>query len=218
MSEVGDTSDTSIDDLRLLVAALEELDEKAMASADAGAQEIATQRVALAMELKTVADQCLHDRVEQARADQVPWQQIGDVLGISRQAAFQRFRNPDDPRGDNPMRTKSNNALIPKAEAVYQHLQAGDYEAVGSQMTFVVQRVLNERKVMGVWREAEKMAGSLESLGESFVRPSGRNAVVVETPLSFEAAEFIGRIAYNKRDKIIGMLIMRPEEIASAPF
>ncbi len=210
--------DALTDDLRVLITALAELDGKAATETEGDLQDLARQRVAISMELKTLVDQCLHDRVEQARANHVSWQQIGDVLGISRQAAFQRFRNPDDPRGTKHMRTQSNNALIPKAEGVYHSLQAGDYDAVGQQMTFVVQRVLTEQKVMGVWSDAQAMAGSLESLGESFVRPSGRNAIVVETPLSFEAADFVGRIAYNKRDKIVGMLIMRPEELSAAPF
>ena len=49
------------------------------------------------------------------------------------------------------------------------------------------------------------------------VRPSGSN-VVVETPLSFEAGDFVGRIAYNRRAKIVGMLILRPEDLPTAPF
>jgi len=210
MSVVGDTN---YDDLHVLVSALEEVE-----SGSGDATDVAIRQVAIAVELKTLVDQALHDYVEHARAHQVSWQQIGDVLGISRQAAFQRFRNPDDPRGSSHMRTKSSNALIPKAEAIYRMIEAGDYHTVASQMTFLVQRVLTEKKVMRVWSEAKTIAGALESLGESFVRPSGRNAVVVETPLAFEAGDFVGRIAYNRRDKVVGMLIMRPEDLPSAPF
>ena len=115
------------------------------------------------------------------------------------------------------MRTTSNNSLIPSAEAVYHQIAGGDYESVGGQMTFLVQRVLNEKKVMGVWSDVTATAGALESLGESFVRPSGSN-VVVETSLSFEAGDFVGRIAYNRRAKIVGMLILRPDDVPSAPF
>lgn len=207
--------DADLANAQLVIAAIADLDLSTDAS---DRHELSTQRVALAMELKTLVDQNLHASVMQARADDVSWQQIGDVLGISRQAAFQRFRNPDDSRGNTPMHTKTGNALIPKAEAVYHHLALGEYAKVASQMTFVVQRFLTEEKVMSVWAEAEMLSGTLESLGESFVRPSGRNTVVVETPLSFEAGDFVGRIAYNKRDKIVGMLIMRPEDVASAPF
>ena len=210
------TDGTDFDDLQVLVSALSELrPDPALDETD---PEVASQRVVIAAELKTLVDQVLHDSVEHARARGVSWQQIGDVLGISRQAAFQRFRNPDDPRGSNHMRTKSNNALIPKAESVYRHIEDGNYAPVGSDMTFIVQRVLTEKKIMSVWSEATAVAGRLESFGESFVRPSGRYAVVVETPLNFEAGDFVGRIAYNRRDKIVGMLILRAEDIATAPF
>ena len=71
---------------------------------------------------------------------------------------------------------------------------------------------------MGVrWVFSTALAGGLESLGDSFVRPSGSN-VVVETPLIFEGADFVGRIAFNRRNKITGMLILRPEDVPSAPF
>lgn len=207
--------DMPLDDAQVLISGLVELQSD---DEDPEPSVVAVKRVAIAAELKTVVDQVLHDSVEAARASQVSWQQVGDILGISRQAAFQRFRNPDDPRGNEHMRTKTDNALIPRAEQIYHQLDSGNYESVGAEMTFVVQRVLTEKKVMGVWSQVKTMAGSLESIGESFVRPSGRNAVVVETPLSFEAADVIGRIAYNKRDKIVGMLILPAENIASAPF
>ena len=204
-------------DIHVLISALIELGASRDFAGGETSLEVAKQRVVIAAELKMLTDQALHDSVEQARAQRVSWQQIGDVLGISRQAAFQRFRNPNDPRGSSPMRTTSNNSLIPSAEAVYHQIAGGDYESVGGQMTFLVQRVLNEKKVMGVWSDVTATAGALESLGESFVRPSGSN-VVVETPLSFEAGDFVGRIAYNRRDKIVGMLILRPDDVPSAPF
>jgi len=207
--------DVPLDDAQVLISGLAELERADPASDQALT---AAKRVSIAAELKTVVDQVLHDSVEDARANEVSWQQIGDLLGISRQAAFQRFRNPDDPRGNEHMRTKTNEALIPKAEQIYHELEADNYEAVASEMTFVAQRVLNRRKVMDVWADVRSTAGSLESIGESFVRPSGRNAVVVETPLAFEAADVIGRIAYNKRDKIVGMLILPAGNISEAPF
>lgn len=212
--------DADLDNLHTLISALIELaddSDNLDATAETARPEVALQRVEIAAELKALTDQALHDAVEQARSHGVAWQLIGDVLGITRQAAFQRFRNPDDPRGSNAMRTQNNTALVPEAEAVYHHLAAGDYQPVARQMTFLVQRVLNEKKVMGVWSDATAMAGNLESLGESFVRPSGSN-VVVETPLLFEAGDFVGRIAYNRRNKITGMLILRPDDVASAPF
>jgi hypothetical protein len=217
---VRELDQTDLGDLQTLISALIEFADdfdnldSTVTTRDA---EVALQRIEIAAELKALTDQALRDAVEQARSHDVSWQMIGDVLGITRQAAFQRFRNPDDPRGFNAMKTQNNTTLVPGAEAVYHHLAAGDYQSVARQMTFLAQRVLNEKKVMGVWSDVIAMAGNLESLGESFVRPSGSN-VVVETPLLFEAGDFVGRIAYNRRNKITGMLILRPEDVPSAPF
>jgi hypothetical protein len=214
---VSGVESADLEDLQALITALAALTASTDPAVSASAVEFATQRVAIAAELKSLADQALHDAVAQARSHDVSWQQIGDVLGVSRQAAFQRFRNPDEQKGTGPMRTENTTALITDAEAVYHRLAAGDYDFVGRRMTFLVQRVLNEKKVMGVWADATAMAGDLDSLGESFLRPSGSN-VVVETPLIFEGADFVGRIAYNRRNKITGMLILRPEDVPSAPF
>jgi hypothetical protein len=41
--------------------------------------------------------------VQRARAAGRTWAEVGEVLGISRQAAFQRFGKPADPRTGRPM-------------------------------------------------------------------------------------------------------------------
>jgi hypothetical protein len=44
------------------------------------------------------ADDLLTTAVHQARESGCTWQEIGDVLGVTRQAAFQRYGKPIDPR------------------------------------------------------------------------------------------------------------------------
>jgi hypothetical protein len=51
-----------------------------------------------ASELSALAAAALRLAVDLARAAGRTWQELGDVLGVSRQAAFQRFGHPiDDP-------------------------------------------------------------------------------------------------------------------------
>jgi hypothetical protein len=52
--------------------------------------------VQVASELAAVSAAALRLSVEQARAAGHTWQELGDVLGVSRQAAFQRFGHPVD--------------------------------------------------------------------------------------------------------------------------
>lgn len=42
------------------------------------------------------ADAKLRDRVAEARANGVTWDEIGDALGVSRQAAHRKFSDPKD--------------------------------------------------------------------------------------------------------------------------
>ena len=51
----------------------------------------ALDRVAVASATLEVARQCLDDAVREAREAGASWVEIGHVLGITRQAAFQRF-------------------------------------------------------------------------------------------------------------------------------
>jgi hypothetical protein len=58
--------------------------------------------IRLARELRRLADGALRVTVERARAAGNTWQEIGDALGTTRQAAFQRFGRPIDPRTGEP--------------------------------------------------------------------------------------------------------------------
>ena len=51
----------------------------------------ALDRVVVAAGLMNAARECLDDSVRRARSDGASWLEVGQVLGISRQAAFQRF-------------------------------------------------------------------------------------------------------------------------------
>lgn len=115
------------------------------------------------------------------------------------------------------MEPQARTTLIPRAEQVYRQLADGEYKPVERQMTLLTRRSLSEDKVMGVWSQMTSTAGALKSLGESFVRPSGAS-VVVETPLNFETQRFVGRIAYNRRGQIVGMLLLAPDDVSAAPF
>ncbi|WP_034488280.1 hypothetical protein [Actinomadura oligospora] len=53
--------------------------------------------VAAAAEAVRRAEDHLRGTVGTARSSGLTWQEIGDALGITRQAAFQRFGRPNEP-------------------------------------------------------------------------------------------------------------------------
>ena len=81
--------------------------------------------VAAASELSAAASAALQEAVDQARAAGHSWREIGDVLDTTRQAAFQRFGRPVDPRTGEPM----NRTMVPdagdRAAEIFGHLAAG---------------------------------------------------------------------------------------------
>ena len=56
-----------------------------------------------ARERAVAANEALQGAVDRARDAGHSWREIGDVLGTTRQAAFQRFGHPVDPRTGTPM-------------------------------------------------------------------------------------------------------------------
>lgn len=71
--------------------------------------------LAAARDLATVAGEAMQQAVDQARAAGHSWREIGDVLGTTRQAAFQRFGHPVDSRTGAPMSTGRKHAATSAA-------------------------------------------------------------------------------------------------------
>ncbi|MGW9628984.1 hypothetical protein [Microbacterium sp. NPDC055521] len=172
----------------------------------------------------------LADLVVATRAAGVPWQAIGDALGVSRQAAFKRFGGAvARPEKEMEMAEQVID-LMDRTRAVFERLDAGDYEAVRTQMTYACARTLSKRKIQGVWNQVVTETGRLESSSELTVQtPDGANALskfanrvlangaIVQATLRHEAGEWIGRVAYNGSGKITGLLIA-PQGSRDLPF
>jgi hypothetical protein len=71
----------------------------------------ALEALVAARELSGATDAALRAAVDRARAAGQSWSRIGDVLGTTRQAAFQRFGRPDLPEA--PSRNQGAEAVSP---------------------------------------------------------------------------------------------------------
>jgi hypothetical protein len=71
---------------------LDELDPEAVASPEAGAEDL--RAIGQALHAVAASDLRLADQVAKARANGRTWTQIGAVLGVSKQAARERFGEP----------------------------------------------------------------------------------------------------------------------------
>jgi hypothetical protein len=158
------------------------------------------------------AESRLRTSVEAARESGHTWAEIGDVLGTTRQAAFQRFGRPIDPRTGEPMDA----ALLPgaadKAVALFVALAEGDWEAVRRDFDEKVAQALPDADaVAATWAMVAGRCGRYEQrMGEPLTRQLG-DYTVVDVPLQFEIGEQLGRVSFSRDGKVAGLFVLPPE-------
>ncbi len=173
--------------------------------------EPALSAIRLARELRGLADEALRVTIGRARAAGCTWQEIGDALGTTRQAAFQRFGSPADPRTGDPM----NQAVLPgagdRAIAIFSDWVEGRYEeVVAANLDETMARELPADKVAAAWATIAGMVGTYQRMGEPFVRQLG-DYTVVDLPMEFEAGQMKGRVAFNAEGQVSGLFILNPD-------
>ncbi|MEO7587740.1 MAG: hypothetical protein ABIS84_06890 [Arachnia sp.] len=175
-----------------------------------------------------VARAGLQSAVDLARAHGQSWADIGDVLGISRQAAFKRFGRPHDPRtGDEMNDTTTASSVVALTERVFWMLDAGDYAAIADLMTTGTARVLTREVLLGMWASAVAEAGNLlacrrtrAELGDGTVLHPDESVlglVIGATELECEAGQWVGRLAIDTEHRVVGLLVVPPGS-DSLPF
>jgi Protein of unknown function (DUF3887) len=164
--------------------------------------------VAAARELSAAAAAALQASVDHARAAGHSWKEIGDVLDTSRQAAFQRFGRPVDPRTGEPM----NRTVMPdagdRAAEIFGHLAAGRWEAAGADFGERMRERVDAGRLAAGWAHTSGLIGQFQRMGEPLARSDGEHTIV-DIPLYFEAGDANGRVTFD-RDGTVAGLFIRP--------
>jgi hypothetical protein len=162
--------------------------------------------VAAARELSAAAAAALQASVDRARAAGHSWKEIGDVLDTSRQAAFQRFGRPVDPRTGEPM----NRTVLPDAEdraaEIFGHLAAGRWEAAGADFGEHMRERVDAGRLAAGWAHTSGLIGQFERMGAPLARSDGEHTIV-DIPLYFEAGDANGRATFDREGKVVGLFI-----------
>ncbi len=168
-------------------------------------------RVSAARTVRDRADRVLAAAVAQARAAGCTWQDIGDVLGTTRQAAFQRFGRPIDPRTGNAMDTTATPGADQRAVEIFGQLAGGDSDAVHRDFDDQMAAALTASGLGDTWAQIVAMVGAFERSGEPFARRMGEHTVV-DVPLAFEAGDMTGRVAFHPDLRIAGLFVLDPSQ------
>lgn len=166
--------------------------------------------VRAAREIRDRAEALMAAAVLQARLTGRTWQEIGEVLGVSRQAAFQRYGKPIDPRTGEAMNTQ----VLPEADelsrAVIDDLAHARWADVTARFDAVMRDRLTEEGLAEAWAHIVGLAGAYESHGDIDAVRAG-DFTTTNTPLSFEAGDFVARITFRDDRSLAGLYILNPD-------
>jgi hypothetical protein len=157
--------------------------------------------------LARVVEEGLREAVQNARDAGHTWAEIGELLGTTRQAAFQRFGRPLDPRTGAPM----SDAILPDAAGRAATLLADVAEQRWAQATVGfnqrMAQALDIRRLAAAWAQVVGTAGEYQGMGEPVAHQAG-DYTVVDVPLRFEAAEMNGRVSYDRAGQVAGLFFL----------
>ena len=169
-----------------------------------------------ALDVRRQADLVLAAAVDTARAAGRTWAQVGDVLGTSRQAAFQRFGHPVDPRTGRTMDRTTLEHADARALELFTALADGRWEDAGRGFDATMAEALPTAKIADTWAAVVSMVGAYERAGEPFVRRQG-DFTVVDVPLAFEAGDMTGRVSFRADGAVAGLFVLDPERAGGTP-
>jgi len=164
----------------------------------------------LAQEARVLAGSALRLAVENARASGHSWQEIGDVLDISPQAAFQRFGRPADPEPGEPGPvTPAIADAADRAIAVLAGWLEGRYDAVAATFDPAMAEKLPPAGLAAARDQLAGTAGRYRRLGdqEPLVRQLG-DYTVADVPLEFEVGLMKGRVAFDRAARVAGLYVL----------
>jgi hypothetical protein len=160
-----------------------------------------------AVSMQTAADDVVRAVVHQARRNGATWQVVGDALGVSRQAAFQRYGKPIDPRTGEPMNTTPLHGAAELAASVVDNLVSGQWSRVIGQLDPTMRDNLTEDALAAAWAQIIGLAGAFEEHGEPEVARAG-DMTITNTPLTLEAGDYTARITFRDDRTIAGLHIL----------
>lgn len=167
--------------------------------------------IAATRSLDLIVEDTLRALVEQARRTGHTWAEVGEVLHVSRQAAFQRFGGGGRAAPDGIGEVAVEGALEGAVEVLQAFLDARfeDARAVfGKRMLDVCSTEL----MADVREKVRHEGGEVQALGTPVV--SVRDGYTgVDIPIALERADGIGRVVLDADRQVVGFFVRRAEDL-----
>lgn len=132
------------------------------------------------------------------------------MLGTTRQAAFQRFGRPVDPRTGVALAESIMPGSTERGVALLVNLVEGDYAEVRRDFDDTMAEAMpDDKAVAAIWAQLAGLVGDYQRMGEPFTHQLG-DYTAVDVPLEFEAGALTARVAYAGTGKVAGLRFLPP--------
>jgi hypothetical protein len=161
--------------------------------------------IAATRSLDMIVEDTLRALVEQARTAGHTWAEIGEVLHVSRQAAFQRFggvrSEPEEPGVLAPVEGAIEHAL-----PVLQAFIDGRFDDARSSFGERMLKAVSVELLADVREKVRREGGEVQALGAPTV--SVRDGyTVVDIPVSLEQLDGVGRVVLDADRQVAGFFV-----------
>lgn len=180
-----------------------------------------------------IAEYELEDAVAHARSAGHSWADIGRALNISRQAAFKRFGSVHDPISGEVMTAAPMPHIAKLGEKFLRHIIKGEEAETMDMILPKLRKDLPWSTISEVWKDVLTETGEFESFEDTQVTSlkgtRGQEPLfsklqskilgtcVVISTLKHEAGEWMARVAFDRNENVIGLLIL-PTDATDFPF
>jgi hypothetical protein len=204
------TSDAEREVMGLVLTTNAELVSGVLRGAPAGQEGSVMAAIAATRSLDLIVDDILHALVRQARSDGHTWAEVGEVLQVTRQAAFQRF-------GANAVeRAPEDGVMTPiagaqqKAVAVLEDWLNERWDDVRNEFDERMKQQAPAELLASVRVQAVQVGGEFVELGAPAVTVQV-GYTVVNVPIAFAKGDATGRVVFNADGFVAGFFILPSE-------
>jgi hypothetical protein len=169
--------------------------------------------IAATRSLDMVVQDTLRALVDQARGEGHTWAEIGDVLRVSRQAAFQRFGGGQRPTSEDAGIVAPVQGAVEHAVPVLQAFLDGRFDDARASFGARMLNACSVELLADVREKVRREAGEVQALGTPVVAVRD-GYTVVDIPVALDHADVIGRVVLDADRQVAGFFV-RPAEAVS---
>lgn len=167
--------------------------------------------IAATRSLAAMVDETLRALVDQARRSGHTWAEVGEVLHVTRQAAFQRFGGglPPTATEERP-ETQAVQRAVELAVPILAHFLDERWQEVRASFDERMLAACPVEMLIAAHRKVLPEAGGLQQIGKP--RVSVRHGyTVVDVPTAFEHGDRTGRVVINTDGEVSGFFVLPPD-------